>query len=598
MSRATLFQLLLALVLCTGSAPLFAQERILSHDSEVLIHPDGSMDVTEHIRVRAEGQNIRRGLTRDFPTGYIDGNGNRVRVGFEVYTVLRDGEPEPWFTETLFNGIRLNTGDDNFLPVPGEFTYTFRYHTTRQLGFFQEHDELYWSAIGTGSIFPIETATVEVQLPYEVDPEAMRITAYTGTWGSRDQNWEGAITAPGVARWQLTAPLKPREAFTIVLGFPKGVVEAPGPLRRFWWLLTDNRAGLIALLGLLTVLGYGLPRWHRIGRDAKPGPVVVQYNPPDGLPPSMLRLIERRHPDMRGVSADVLALAVAGKLRIKVEKKGRRAETWRLERTDDSEAGDTADDALAPGLEPLARALFRKEPHLTLDDSGASRARTIFFAHQQRIRRMLKRLYGGRLYQSNSSSVLIVLGIAVAFSVAALAIGHGTGGGQLLALPLVGLTIVAAIVLALLLPAVTPEGRVLRDRIEGFRRYLSVADREELKRLQPPGTQDPILDEQRYQFLLPYAVALKVEDAWTRKFTLAVGASAAAAATSTMAWYSSNGRPVSDMGAFSRAVGRSLTTRIDHVATPPGSGSGFSGGSSGGGGFSGGGGGGGGIGGR
>lgn len=592
MSRATLFQLLLALLLCAGSAPLFAQERILSHDSEVLIHPDGSMDVTEHITVRAEGQNIRRGLTRDFPTIYMDRHGNRVRVSFEVYTVLRDGEPEPWFTEPLFNGIRLNTGDDSFLPVPGEFTYTIRYHTTRQLGFFQEHDELYWNAIGIGSIFPIETATVEVQLPFEVDPEAMQITAYTGTSGSRDQNWEGAITAPGVARWRLTAPLKPSEAFTIVLGFPKGVVEAPGPLRKFWWLLTDNLAGLIALLGLLAVLGYGLPRWHRIGRDAKPGPVVVQYDPPDGLPPSMLRLIERRHPDMRGVSADVLALAVAGKLRIEVEKKGRKPETWRLERTDDSDAG------LAPGLEPLAHELFRKEPSLTLDASGASRARTIFFAHQQSIRRMFKHLYGERLYQSNGRSVIVMLKIALAFSVAALTIGHFAGSGQLLVLPLVGLTIGAAIVLAFLLPAVTPEGRILRDRIEGFRRYLSVADREELKRLQPPDTQDPMLDEQRYQFLLPYAVALKVEDAWTRKFTLAVGASAAAAATSAMAWYSSNSRPVSDMGAFSRAVGRSLTTRIDRIATPPGSGSGFSGGSSGGGGFSGGGGGGGGIGGR
>lgn len=589
MSRALFFLLLLALY--GVGTPLLAKERILAHDSQVLIHPDGSIDVTEHITVRAEGRRIRRGLTRDFPTSYRDRHGNRVRVGFEVYTVLRDGEPEPYFTETLFDGVRVNTGDDTLLEVPAVYTYTIRYHTTRQLGFFEQHDELYWNAIGTGSIFPVETATVEVQLPYEVAPEDMQIEGYTGHAGSREQDFDAWIEAPGIARWELSRSLQPHEAFTIVLAFPKGVVEPPGPARKLWWLLADNRASLIALCGLLAVLGYGLPRWYRTGRDARPGPIVVQYDPPDGLPPSMLRLIEKRHPDMRGVSADVLALAVGGKLKIEVEKGRWAIETWRLERVD----GGAAE--LAPGLEPLVKALFRKAPSLTLNDSESGRARSVFNAHQRRLRRMLKRLYGERLFHSNANSVLIVLGIAIAFSFAALVGGHGTGAGQMWALPLVGVMIVTAIVLACLMPAVTPEGRALRDRIEGFRRYLSVADRQELSRLKPPGSADPMLDEQRYQYLLPYAVALQVEDAWTRKFTLAVGASAAAAATAGMAWYHHNGMPVSDMGAFSKAVGRSLATRIGSVTTPPGSGSGLSGGSSGGG-FSGGGGGGGGIGGR
>src|SRR5690606_32890955 len=70
--------------------PGLAQERILSFDSDIRIHPDASMTVSETIRVRAEGQNIRRGIYRDFPTRYTDRLGNAYRVGFRVLNVTRD----------------------------------------------------------------------------------------------------------------------------------------------------------------------------------------------------------------------------------------------------------------------------------------------------------------------------------------------------------------------------------------------------------------------------------------------------------------------------------------------------------------------------
>ena len=143
-------RLAMLLVLLLAAAPLAARERIESYDSRIVLNADGSLDVTEHIRVRAEGDNIRRGIYRDFPTRYRDRHGNRVVVDFEVLEVLRDGRSEPWFTETRFNGVRVNTGNDDFLPTPATFTFTIRYRTTRQLGFFADRDELYWNAIGTG----------------------------------------------------------------------------------------------------------------------------------------------------------------------------------------------------------------------------------------------------------------------------------------------------------------------------------------------------------------------------------------------------------------------------------------------------------------
>ena len=178
---------------------LRAQERILSYDSTVAVNADGSMDVEERIRVRAEGEAIRHGINRDFPTRYRDRHGNRVVVDFTVKEVLRDGRPEPWFTEGKPNGVRLNTGNDDFLPVPADYTYTLRYRTSRQLGFFADHDELYWNAIGTGSVFSIERGSVDVHLPRTVATSELRAEGYTGTQGAQGQGFAASLPAPGMA---------------------------------------------------------------------------------------------------------------------------------------------------------------------------------------------------------------------------------------------------------------------------------------------------------------------------------------------------------------------------------------------------------------
>ena len=57
-------------------------ERILSYDSSIRVHPAGDMTVTETIRVVGEGDQIRHGIYRDFPTRYKDRYNNTISVGF------------------------------------------------------------------------------------------------------------------------------------------------------------------------------------------------------------------------------------------------------------------------------------------------------------------------------------------------------------------------------------------------------------------------------------------------------------------------------------------------------------------------------------
>ncbi len=567
------------LLLSTASA--FAQERIIRYDSQVQVNSDGSIDVREHIKVRAEGSNIRRGIYRDFPTRYKDRYGNRVVVELQVIDVLRDGKAEPWFTERLANGVRINTGNDDYLPLPGEFTFTLHYRTTRQLGFFADHDELYWNAIGHGWNFAIEAGSVDVQLPASVPVDQLQAEGYTGPDGSKGQDFSASVPAPGQAHWRLTRPLAPREGLTVVLSFPKGLVVAPSRAQQIWWLFKDNRGGLIAMIGLALMLLFCFRRWNAIGRDPKPGIVIARYDPPAGFSPAALRYIQRMGHDNRAFSADVLSLAVAGFLRIERDK-GLLKDEWTLVR----KTGKRPEN-LPPSQDALLGKIFANGSPLVLKNTNASTMQKAQSAHLK----TLDDAYKGKMFNRNGGSIGWAVAILAVTGVASFVLGGGTG--VLVIIPVLMLMAIALVVFARLVRAPTTEGRKMLDEIEGLKRYLGVAERDELASMPGPHgeeTAPPVLDAKRYEFLLPYAVALDVEDAWTGKFTLAVGAAAAAAATAGIAWYRGGG--MDNLGSISTAVGNSLSSQIASSSTPPGSSSGSGGGGSSGGGGGGGGGGG------
>jgi len=575
-------RILLTLATCTGFAflPLrssAAQERIRSYDTRVDIRRDGSVDVTERITVVAEGQQIRRGIYRDFPTRYTDRFNNRVKVDLEVIGVERNGRQEPWFTEGMSNGVRINTGNDNFLTVPAEYIYTIRYRTTRQLGFFDDHDELYWNAIGTGWVFPIESGSVEVRLPEPVPVERLSAEGYTGPQGAKGTAYVADLPAAGVARYRLTAPLAPYEGFTIVMTFPKGLIAAPSGSDKAQWFLRDNRGVLVALAGFVLLMLYMVREWRRVGRDPQKGVVIARYEPRPGQTPAGLRFMSRMGYDMRCFSADVLALAVNGYVRIHREKKFLKDE-WRLDR------GNKETNAPIEASQAALHArLFSGRQSLVLKNTNASVVSAVKEAHTKALTSEFQPKYFNR----NGKKVGMAVVIAVATGLVAF-IGSG-GSGIPAILVILGLMIVSLVVFARLVRAPTVQGRALLDEIEGLKLYMKVAERDELA--QSRGPDEPPLDALRYEAMLPFAVALEVEDAWTDKFTQAVGAAAAAETANGMTWYSGRG-PISNLGDFSNAIGSSLSSTISSASNPPGSSSGSGGGGSSGGGGGGGGGGG------
>ena len=237
---SAIFRITLALgLLFAAIGPAGAAERILRFVSDVKVERNGDLVVTETIAVQAEGNDIRRGILRDFPTSYTRRDGARVEVGFDVQLVTRDGAAENWTTERMSNGVRVRIGSADRLLNTGRHEYVIRYRTTRQIGFFADYDELYWNATGTGWTFAIDQAEARITLPEGVP---FRQTAlYTGPQGARGQDAVIVEQQPGRIVFRTTKPLPARNGLTVAAAWQKGVVTPPDAAQQAGWLLAGQQ---------------------------------------------------------------------------------------------------------------------------------------------------------------------------------------------------------------------------------------------------------------------------------------------------------------------------------------------------------------------
>jgi hypothetical protein len=124
--------------------PAHADERILRFDSTIVVRTDGSLRVTEVITVRSEGDRIKRGIYRDFPTLY------RGAWGFNSSFLYRGRGSAKRAAGSLPHrghrkGKRVYIGDRQTYLAPDLYTYSLSYTTDFQLGFTGEYTELYWN---------------------------------------------------------------------------------------------------------------------------------------------------------------------------------------------------------------------------------------------------------------------------------------------------------------------------------------------------------------------------------------------------------------------------------------------------------------------
>ncbi|MEQ8699522.1 MAG: DUF2207 domain-containing protein [Bauldia litoralis] len=612
-------------------------ERILNFHSAITINRDASLTVTETIQVNAIGLRIKQGIFRDFPTTYRNDWGARTVVGFTVLEVTRDGKPEPWFTNSLDNGIRIYIGRRGHRIRRGLHTYTIKYRTTRQLGFFPTYDELYWNVTGTGWAFAIDRAEAVVTLPAGAVVKARR--GYTGPQGARGVDWFAVDAGPGKAGFATSRRLGPRQGLTIAVAWQKGLVPVPTDRQRLVWLLEDNIAAVFAVFLLVALFAYYLVAWIMVGRDPRKGTIIPRFEPPAGFSPAAVRYVTKTKYDGKAFSAALINMAVKGFMRIRQTTKT----TFIL----DKQSGARLD-MLSPGERAIAKELFKTKNEVRLGSTYRASVKRALTSHQERVKADYDSGYflrnrGYRLV-GLASVVLSILIVAIAspdfgttvlsgvgFSIALWAmllgigaligalksgvrIGAAIGSGLIALVALVFLLITLGVLLdtisapgalavALIglvgylfdgwLKAPTRAGRKILDQIEGLKMYLTVAEKDRLNLINPPDR-----TPETFERLLPFALALDVEQRWSEQFSdiLAAAGREPGQGGYHPLWYIPlHTTDFSDLS-FTDSLGSTLSSTVSSAATPPGSssgsgGGGFSGGSSGGGGGGGGGGG-------
>ncbi|MDR7191506.1 DUF2207 domain-containing protein [Luteimonas terrae] len=541
---------LLLLLVCIA-LPAWTQERILHHDVDVRVLADGRLDVTERIEVRAEGRTFRHGLVRDFPVRYRDPQGDVVVTEVQVQDVRRDGRVEPWRIERAGDVLRLSTGDAGHLKTPSQPVYMLHYRTTRQPLFGETQDVLSLDAIGADQAVPVEQGSVTVTLPRAVAVDTLHAHGVTGAAG---RDFHVALSAAGTARWTLARPLQPHEGLHVRLAFPKGVIAPPTLRQRSLWWMHDHAGLLVALTGLLLLAGYCVVRWRRVRQPQVLGAVPDLHEPPPGFSPAGLRYLRRMRYDARCFAADLLASAVDDHLCILRQPQGTRT-GWRIQRT--HEGAHTL-----PTMEQRAQlSALLPEPHDAVDLRSREHTRIAQAckAHETALRRR----FVPALFRAHGGSILGALAIAIPSAAVALRLAWHSPALMATLLAVV-LMVPMLLAFALLVRAPTAEGRQLLAHAEALRRYL-VGSAHAGRRLE--GNPDvPPLDARRYLRLLPYAVALDAEDAWTKGFAARVGPQRAVEAVAGVPWY--RGLVVTDLARFSRSMGDSLTARIAATARP------------------------------
>jgi len=319
--KTCLFSILLILCLVIPFAE--ADERILSFHSDITVHEDAHLTVKETIIVLSEANKIKHGMYRDFPQRYEEATGKIRKVGFRVVGVKRGGKPEPYVTKDYENGVRTYIGKDDVTLPPGKYEYELTYTTDHQLGFFNDYDELYWNVTGNGWDFVIDKATAEIHLPKDAGRHILKTAGYTGTEGSKDQNFRSETSHDETVRFETTASLSFHEGLTVAVSWPKGYVRQESPPELIepltdWDKLINSikprgsTGTFLALAGLLLLAGYYGMVWMSAGKDPEAGTIMVLYNPPARLSPAVMRYISRMGYDNKAFTAALINLAVKG----------------------------------------------------------------------------------------------------------------------------------------------------------------------------------------------------------------------------------------------------------------------------------------------
>lgn len=608
---------------------VLAAEKIGSFDAVIKINQDASVEVSE--KIKYDFENIQKhGIFRTIPIKYkVRGGNYNLRISDIKVT---DEKGVPYNFQKSFPGrnIEIKIGDgDKF--VTGEKTYIINYKIKRAVNYFENHDELYWNITGNEWPVEIEKASALVILPEEINSNNLQLKCFAGNYSSSTgcSGEQGLISGDKIYFSQ--DKLSAGEGMTVVVGFSKNLIVKPSWLELILETLKDN---WILFLPFITfaVLFY---LWRTRGRDpAGRGTIIAQFDAPDKLTPAEIGVIINEKVHNKDITAEIINLAVKGYLkitRIEKDKLFFKSTDYLLEKLkEENDLENEYERILLGGLfkkknikksikdikkiladkkieskKFISTALLNvleKVVNVAGGSEQAEKDKNIvklssladsFYKDLEKIKKELYETVVEKGYFSKSPkkvrNTYIAIGVTALCSSWPMAMVFG--GLGVFGFIVSGLLI---IIFGLFMPAKTKKGTLAKEHILGFKKYLSVAEKDRIEFHNAPTSAKatagrlsfakamagrPEKNPDRFEKLLPYAMALGVEEEWAKQFE--------GIYDKQPDWYSGSNAAGFNALALTHSLDNFSSSAKSTLASSPssasGGGSGFSGGGSGGG---------------
>ena len=524
-------------MMSTQSVHASSGESIANYRVNMAVSGDGSATITELIEYDF-GSNDKHGLYRYIPYSAKLPSGKFYNYDFSLTSLERDGSSEKY---SLISASRSTSGQnwaikigDSKKTISGQHTYTIVYRVDRVVQRDEAGDYINWDMIGTEWEVPIRQSKVTIELPAGITllPGAR---CYLGEQGST-QTCDVSTLPQSVA--STIGDLAPYEGVTLNLltapnSFSNYLEEADAPkvppanpadLRD---ALIGVGIGGLVIVSIVMVVIIGVRNSIITHKRRGQQTVIAEYEPPDGLNPAQLGLLSDNVAAMREITATLIDLAVRGQIRSNRTQTGTvfKKFTYTFE--------------LLKGLDSQQLQIYERDLLTTL------------FGDQQSVALAdVKQAEMAKTIQGISKQVTQELQAKGYFAQKQRWFAHPDN--------------------------VTTEGYKEWAKVEGFKLFLSVTEKDRLAFSDAPDK-----NPKQFNALLPYAIALGVEQQWAKQF-------ASMDISSEAGWYHDPYNSHFTAAVLAQDLSGNFSTAVTSNFSPPsssgGSGGGFSGGGGGGGG--------------
>lgn len=529
-------------------------EEIISFDADIVINDDASVRVVETI-LYDFGDIQKHGIYRDIPVKYVSATRDNRDIAITDVTVQDSfGAPHEFAISREGRDLRIRIGDANEF-VTGKRVYKIAYTVDGAINYFDEHEELYWNV--TGDRWPVSISTVHatVRAPY-----IQEITCFAGVHGS-SSSCAQFVKQDDTSALFIHEGIPVGSGMTFVVGMPVGSVYKPTIWEKIVGYLQDN--WIVGVPFVVTFLMWRL--WYAKGRDPEgKGAIIPQYEAPNGITAAEAGMIIEDGVQSKSISALIVQLAIEGYLIIKkIDKNGFfSSDDYEFIRTAKEES-----DIDNEQKKSLLQAIFKEKHQRRMSDM-----KNEFYKDFERIKEnVVQSMMQKQYYTKNPVTVRIsyiaigsMLGFSSLFAGSALGLAYGFA---------IFFSAIPVIIFGILMPQRTYKGALLREEILGLKMYMITAEKDRIEFHNAPEKKP-----ERFEKLLPYAMALGVEDQWARQFESIY--------KDSPEWYQANDSSFSslmlakNLHDFSNVTTSAMTSKPSSAGS---GGSGFGGGGSGGG---------------